>query len=178
MLGGLSSRALPDVQRRTLDELTEDLDLTYGDTRSKQSAFWTMLILSAIIATRWFIRHRGLVTGLLTAAFATGNLIFLPLLAWITTTMGWRTAAVLVAALAALTIPVVLTFMRNHPADADVPPYGGDVVVPAPPRPSGSPFAEPLRVLSAASRIPAARVSPAAATSAAKASSHAPLRRR
>ena len=110
--------------------------------------------LSAIIATRWFIRHRGLVTGLLTAAFATGNLIFLPLLAWITTTMGWRTAAVLVAALAALTIPVVLTFMRNHPADADVPPYGGDVVVPAPPRPSGSPFAEPLRVLSAASRIP------------------------
>ena len=51
MLGGLSSRALPDVQRRTLDELTEDLDLTYGDTRSKQSAFWTLLILSAIIAT-------------------------------------------------------------------------------------------------------------------------------
>lgn len=50
MLGGLSDRVLPDVQRRTLDELTEDLDLTFGDTRSKQSAFWTMLVLSAIIA--------------------------------------------------------------------------------------------------------------------------------
>ncbi|MEZ5185052.1 MAG: DUF389 domain-containing protein [Candidatus Nanopelagicales bacterium] len=51
MLGGLSALVLPDNQRRTLDELTEDLDLTYGDTRAKQSAFWTMLTLSAFIAS-------------------------------------------------------------------------------------------------------------------------------
>ena len=37
---------LPASQRRTLDELTEDLDLRSGDVRSKQSAFWTMLVLA------------------------------------------------------------------------------------------------------------------------------------
>src|SRR6478752_6282430 len=44
-------RVLPENQRRTLDELSEDLDLRSGDTRAKQSAFWTMLVLSAVIAT-------------------------------------------------------------------------------------------------------------------------------
>lgn len=48
---GLKSRILPDIQRRTLDELTDDLDLSSGDTSSKQSAFWTMLVLSGVIAT-------------------------------------------------------------------------------------------------------------------------------
>jgi uncharacterized hydrophobic protein (TIGR00271 family) len=42
---------LPLTQRRTLDELTEDLDLTSGDSASKRSAFWTMLVLSGVIAT-------------------------------------------------------------------------------------------------------------------------------
>jgi uncharacterized hydrophobic protein (TIGR00271 family) len=50
MFTGLSDRVLPDNQRRTLEELTENLDLTYGDTRAKRSAFWTMLTLSAVIA--------------------------------------------------------------------------------------------------------------------------------
>jgi uncharacterized hydrophobic protein (TIGR00271 family) len=48
---GLRDRVLPENQRRTLDELSEDLDLRSGDTRAKQSAFWTMLVLSAVIAT-------------------------------------------------------------------------------------------------------------------------------
>src|SRR5436305_455955 len=42
--------------------------------------------LAAIIANRWFVERRGLVTGMLTAASATGNLIFLPLLASIVST--------------------------------------------------------------------------------------------
>lgn len=57
--------------------------------------------LSAIVAMRWFVRRRGLVTGLLGASFATGNLVFLPLLAWITDVYGWRWAAALVALAAA-----------------------------------------------------------------------------
>src|SRR5438874_5252728 len=50
--------------------------------------------LAAIIANRWFVRRRGLVTGILTASNATGQLIFLPLLASIVTHFGWRYAAV------------------------------------------------------------------------------------
>ena len=48
---GLRDRVLPENQRRTLDELSDDLDLRSGDTRAKQSAFWTMLVLSGVIAT-------------------------------------------------------------------------------------------------------------------------------
>lgn len=51
MPGRLSTLALPENQRRTIDELTEDLDLTAGDSRAKRSAFWTMLTLSAVIAS-------------------------------------------------------------------------------------------------------------------------------
>jgi uncharacterized hydrophobic protein (TIGR00271 family) len=47
---GLRARVLPENQRRTLDELTSDLDLNEGDTRAKRSAFWTMLALAACIA--------------------------------------------------------------------------------------------------------------------------------
>ena len=48
---GVISRILPDSQRRTLDELTDDLYLSAGDTAAKRSAFWTMLTLSAVIAS-------------------------------------------------------------------------------------------------------------------------------
>lgn len=51
MMSGVLSSVLPDNQRRTLTELTEDLDLTAGDSRAKRSAFWTMLVLSGLIAT-------------------------------------------------------------------------------------------------------------------------------
>jgi uncharacterized hydrophobic protein (TIGR00271 family) len=50
MFGGMSTRLLPDNQRRSVDELTQDLDLSQGDVRAKRSAFWTMLTLSAVIA--------------------------------------------------------------------------------------------------------------------------------
>ena len=47
----LPRRLLPENQRRTLEELTAELDLSEGDTRAKRSAFWTMLTLSGIIAS-------------------------------------------------------------------------------------------------------------------------------
>ncbi|MEW2635204.1 TIGR00341 family protein [Streptomyces sp. NPDC048389] len=50
MISRVRARVLPASQRRSLDELTEDLDLSSGDTTSKRSAFWTMLTLSSVIA--------------------------------------------------------------------------------------------------------------------------------
>ena len=41
----------------------------------------TALVLGATVATRWFAARRGLVVGILTASAATGQLVFLPLLA-------------------------------------------------------------------------------------------------
>jgi len=51
MAGAVTAWLLPPSQRRTLEDLTDDLDLTVGDAAAKRSAFWAMLALSAVIAT-------------------------------------------------------------------------------------------------------------------------------
>jgi len=86
----------------------------------------TSMVLAAIVANRWFDTRRGLVLGLLSAANATGQLVFLPLLASLTTRSGWRTAALLVAGAAAVVFVVVLLFMRDRPEDLGLLPYGRD----------------------------------------------------
>src|SRR3954466_7570420 len=78
----------------------------------------------ATVATRWFEHRRGLVTGVLTAASATGQLIFLPVVAEVTTRHGWRWASLIVAAAALSVVPLVLVFMRNYPQDKGLTPYG------------------------------------------------------
>jgi MFS family permease len=83
----------------------------------------------ATVATRWFEARRGLVTGVLTAASATGQLIFLPVVAEVTTRHGWRWASLIVAAAALAVAPLVAIFMRNHPRDKGVTAYGATEAV-------------------------------------------------
>jgi MFS family permease len=109
----------------------------------------------ATIATRWFEAHRGLVTGVLTAASATGQLIFLPLVAAITTTHSWRWASLVVAAAALAVIPLVLVFMRNWPMDVGLAPYGGTQDGQPPPKPPGSSFGAAFSGLLLGARVPA-----------------------
>ncbi len=78
----------------------------------------------ATIATRWFDARRGLVTGILTAASATGQLVFLPIVAEVTTHHGWRWASLIVAGAALAVVPPVALFMRNYPKDKGLSPYG------------------------------------------------------
>jgi MFS family permease len=108
--------------------------------------------LAAMIANRWFAERRGLVTGLLTASNATGQLIFLPLLAWIVDAWGWRYAAG-TAAVVALTVvlPLVLLVIRDRPYDLGIAPFGATAVQPPPAAP-GNPFAATVRTLSDVSR--------------------------
>ena len=82
------------------------------------------LVFAATIANRWFVKRRGLVMGILTAGTATGQLIFLPLLAWVTEHVGWRTACLIVAGAALAVVPLVVIFLRSHPRDRGVLPYG------------------------------------------------------
>ena len=80
--------------------------------------------IGAIIANRWFVAHRGLVTGVLTASNATGSLIFLPFLAWVSG-FDWRYAAVTVAVAAVVVVlPPVAVLMRDRPTDVGARPYG------------------------------------------------------
>jgi sugar phosphate permease len=84
----------------------------------------TSLVLAAVVATRWFDQRRGVVLGALSAANATGQLVFLPLLATVVETRGWRTAALIVAGAATVVFGVVALFMRNRPEDLGLRPYG------------------------------------------------------
>lgn len=87
----------------------------------------------ATIGTRWFVERRGLVTGILSAGGATGSLIFLPLVAKISEPAGgWKSAALLVSAAALITVPLILIFFRERPADLGIPPYGATAIEPAP----------------------------------------------
>jgi MFS family permease len=58
----------------------------------------TAMVLAATVATRWFNHRRGLVMGILAASSATGQLLFLPVIAEFTTRFGWRPALLLIAA--------------------------------------------------------------------------------
>jgi predicted MFS family arabinose efflux permease len=84
----------------------------------------TSMVLAAIVANRWFDERRGLVLGMLSGANATGQLLFLPPLARVIETSGWRTAAAIVAGTAALVFALVFVFMRDSPDDMNLKPYG------------------------------------------------------
>ena len=84
----------------------------------------TALVLGATVVTRWFTTRRGLVIGILTASTATGQLIFLPLLASLVENHGWRMVSLTVAAVALALIPVVAVLMRDRPRDIGLTPYG------------------------------------------------------
>jgi sugar phosphate permease len=106
----------------------------------------TALVLGAMVANRWFAERRGLVMGVLTASTATGQLVFLPALAAVVETYGWRVAVLAIAGFGACVAPLVAWLMRDRPSDVGLEPYGATSPEPAPP-PAGNPFWGPLETL-------------------------------
>jgi MFS family permease len=102
----------------------------------------TALVLGATVAARWFAARRGLVVGILTASVATGQLVFLPLLATLTDRYGWRVALALVCVMLGVAALAVLMIMRDRPSDLGLRPFGDDEgtePLPAPP-PNNAPI--------------------------------------
>jgi predicted MFS family arabinose efflux permease len=101
----------------------------------------TALVLGATVAARWFSARRGLVVGILTASVATGQLVFLPLLARITEQLGWRAALAVVCVMLAVAATAVLLLMRDRPSDVGLRPFGDQGTEPlAPPPPNKAPI--------------------------------------
>ncbi|KQV24111.1 MFS transporter [Kitasatospora sp. Root187] len=103
------------------------------------------------VSGRWFAARQGLVTGVLTAAGAAGNLVFMPLLAWLVDEHGWRTAVIVVSVSATVVALPVLLLMRERPADLGLLPYGATEQPPAPST-DGSAILRSLRILREVSR--------------------------
>ncbi len=98
------------------------------------------MVFAATIANRWFVARRGLVMGILTAAGATGQLIFLPVTANLVEHSSWRAASLAVTIAALAVVPFVIIVLRNYPADRGVRAYGAplDADDPPPPDPTGA----------------------------------------
>ena len=114
----------------------------------------TALVLGATIAARWFIARRGLVVGILSASVATGQLVFLPLLAGLTERFGWRVALALICVMLSVSAFAVFMVLRDRPGDLGLRPYGDDGMQPvSPPAPGKAPIlAAALGTLRDASR--------------------------
>ncbi|PDT06074.1 MFS transporter [Rhizobium chutanense] len=92
----------------------------------------TAMVLAATVSSRWFTKHRGLVVGMLSASSATGQLVFLPLMAELTVRYGWRSTVFFVCAMIMVAALAVLAFMRDRPADLNLPALGETDVTPPP----------------------------------------------
>jgi len=112
------------------------------------------MALVATITSRWFVARRGLVSGVLTAGSATGQLVFLPIVAHVATNEGWRTASLVTSVTALAVVPLVLLLLRDHPADLGLTAYGATEADPGPPPHvrTGSSAGRALSVLRQASR--------------------------
>lgn len=97
-------------------------------------------VLAAVVTNRWFVQRRGLVLGILTATNATGQLVFLPLLASLVTTQGWRAAALVTTGAALIVAPLVALLMRNSPREVGLRPYGAAPEDEEPAAATGNPF--------------------------------------
>jgi sugar phosphate permease len=110
-------------------------------------------VLAATVAARWFTARRGLVIGILSGGAATGQLLFLPVMANITAAYGWRTTVLAIAVVAFAVAPIVAFIMRDQPSDVGLTPYGetGEPK-PAPPA-KGNPIQLAFGVLRDAVRV-------------------------
>ncbi len=72
-------------------------------------------VLGAAVVNSWFATRQGLVMGLLSASTATGALVFLPFLAWLSRDGAWRPVALAVSLGCAALIPAVAFLIPERP---------------------------------------------------------------
>ena len=82
------------------------------------------LVFAATIANRWFVARKGIVIGALTAATASGQLVFLPMLSYFAINYGWKSVSLTVGTAAALVIPFIYFFLKEKPEALGMTPYG------------------------------------------------------
>jgi predicted MFS family arabinose efflux permease len=107
--------------------------------------------MAAAVANRWFVKRNGQAMGLLTAANAAGQLVFLPLLAMLAQHYGWRGVSIAVTLAIFLMLPVVIMLLPESPTKIGLGPYGG-AGYPRVTMGRSNPFAVAMTALSRAAR--------------------------
>src|SRR5215813_13363549 len=81
-------------------------------------------VLTATVGNRWFVAKRGLALGILGSSSFTGQSIFLPLFMAMITYAGWRMGSMTLIIVALMLLPLIYLFMRDHPSEIGLEPYG------------------------------------------------------
>ena len=82
------------------------------------------MVLGATIVSRWFEKSRGLAMGLLAASTASGQLVFLPMLAAVASSIGWRPVTWVVGGALLLILPLFAWLVPERPSAVGLDPYG------------------------------------------------------
>ncbi len=107
--------------------------------------------MAAAVANRWFTAHRSLAMGMLMAANAAGQLVFLPILGHLAQDHGWRSVSLTVTVVVACLLPVVFFLLPDSPSSIGLTSLGGAADAPAPKR-AVNPFLVTLQGLARGAR--------------------------
>jgi MFS family permease len=112
-----------------------------------------MMVPASAIVANWFVRRRGLATGVMTAGIGLGGLVMAPAVALLIDAVGWRAAfGVLGGGMIAVALPLTLLIIRQRPSEMGLAPDGDP---PGEARASVSPAPLPGLSLRDATRAPA-----------------------
>ena len=76
--------------------------------------------------TRWFVRRRALVTGIVSASMGIGTMIIVPLVTRFISAYGWRNSFIIVGIMALVVFILAGQFLRRDPSQMRQLPYGAD----------------------------------------------------
>jgi len=75
---------------------------------------------------RWFVKRRGMMTGIAVTGIGVGQLIMAPAVGWLISNYGWRTSYMVVGITVLILIVLTAQFLRRDPSKIGKLPYGGN----------------------------------------------------
>ena len=77
---------------------------------------------------RWFVKRRGIMSGIAVSGIGVGTMIMPPVASWLISTYDWQTSYIIVGIIALILIVSAAQFLRRHPGQMGQLPYGGNEV--------------------------------------------------
>lgn len=81
------------------------------------------------IVARWFVKKRGMVTGIVASGIGLGTVIMPPAARWLISAYGWRLSYIVMGSVALIVTMVIAQFLKRDPSEMGLVPYGADEAV-------------------------------------------------
>jgi MFS family permease len=81
-------------------------------------------IVLMAIPPRWFVKRRGLMTGVVISGVGLGTVLMPPFATWLITTFNWRTSYIILGSAILLIMLTAGQFLRRDPQQMGLTPYG------------------------------------------------------